>query len=117
MKSTLKPLDQQTVVITGASSGIGLATARRLGERGANLVLAARNTEALERIAEDLRGYGVRVETVTAAVVVEAEVRRIAEVATARFGGCDTWVDAAAAVRDQLLGGGVWLAGGGQPPP
>lgn len=93
MKPTLKPLDQQVVVITGASSGIGLATARRLGQRGASLVLAARNAEALAGIAEDLRGYGVRVEHVEADVGVEADVRRIAEVAVEKFGGFDTWIN------------------------
>jgi NADP-dependent 3-hydroxy acid dehydrogenase YdfG len=75
MKSTLKPLDQQVVVITGASSGIGLATARRLGERGATLLLAARGGEALAKIVAELQGYGVRCDFVEADVGVEADCR------------------------------------------
>jgi NADP-dependent 3-hydroxy acid dehydrogenase YdfG len=45
-----KPLKQQTIVITGATSGIGLVTARMLARQGANLVLVARNEEALKAL-------------------------------------------------------------------
>ena len=48
MAATLKPLSEQVMVITGASSGIGLATARRAAAAGARVVLAARNSEALD---------------------------------------------------------------------
>ena len=53
MKMQLKELAEQVIVITGASSGIGLTTARMAAERGARLVLVARNGEALETIAGD----------------------------------------------------------------
>ena len=45
-----KPLREQVIVITGASSGIGLATARMAAKRGARVVLAARSGDALARI-------------------------------------------------------------------
>ncbi|CAN5304609.1 hypothetical protein BH10PSE1_BH10PSE1_13310 [soil metagenome] len=54
MPLRLKPLDQQTIVITGASSGIGLATARRAGAHGARVFLISRNGEALAKICENL---------------------------------------------------------------
>jgi len=54
----LKPLSQQTIVITGASSGIGLATARMAAQAGARVMLIARNEEALKTIVEELRGRG-----------------------------------------------------------
>jgi NAD(P)-dependent dehydrogenase (short-subunit alcohol dehydrogenase family) len=46
MRFTLKPLDEQVMVITGASSGIGLVTAKHAAQRGACVVLAARNEKA-----------------------------------------------------------------------
>ena len=104
MKPRLKPLDQQVIVITGGSSGIGLATARRAAEKGARLVLAARNPEALARIKADLEALGTEVEYVAADVGDREAVRSIAKAAVARFGGFDTWInDAAAATYGKIL--------------
>jgi short-subunit dehydrogenase len=89
----LKPLARQVVVITGATSGIGLSTARAAAQRGASLVLAARNEQALKTICEDLTHKGAKVAYVVADVGVEADVGRIADEAVARFGGFDTWVN------------------------
>jgi NADP-dependent 3-hydroxy acid dehydrogenase YdfG len=50
MAVKLKNLNEQVIVITGASSGIGLTTARIAADRGARLVLASRNHEALEKL-------------------------------------------------------------------
>jgi len=58
MKISLKPLSQQTIVITGASSGIGLATAYQAAEASAQVVLAARNEEALQQIAAEIKSKG-----------------------------------------------------------
>ena len=96
MASRLKPLNEQTIVITGASSGIGLATARRAAARGARVVLTARNREALEDIAEELRRGGAEVAVCVADVGKEADVERIAATAIEAFGGFDTWVNCAA---------------------
>jgi len=87
------PLAGRTMVITGASSGIGLTTARMAAERGARLVLAARNGEALETIAGDLRALGAEVIYVVADVGREEEVRAVARKAIEHFGGFDTWVN------------------------
>ena len=58
MKPHLKPLDQQVIVITGASSGIGLATAQAAALQGAKLALAARSKEALKQIVDDITAEG-----------------------------------------------------------
>jgi short-subunit dehydrogenase len=93
MKTELKELSEQVIVITGASSGIGLTTARMAAERGARVVLVARNGEALETIAGDLRALGAEVLPVVADVGKEDEVRAVARKAIERFGGFDTWVN------------------------
>lgn len=96
MKPKLKPLDEQTVVITGASSGIGLATARLAAERGAKLVLAARNEDALKELTEELTSKGHEAVYVVADVGKQEDVEKIAQTARERFGGLDTWVNNAA---------------------
>jgi short-subunit dehydrogenase len=103
MRPRLKPLAEQTIVITGGSSGIGLATARAAAARGAAVVIAARNGEALEKIAAEIRASGGRVATCEADVANETAVERIAETAVTAFGGFDTWVnDAAAATYGEV---------------
>jgi short-subunit dehydrogenase len=96
MTVRLKPLDQQTIVITGASSGIGLATARDAAKAGARVVLVARNAEDLERIAQEIVASGGQALAVAADVSKREDVERVAREATQRFGGFDTWVNDAA---------------------
>ncbi len=97
MRLRLKPLSRQTIVITGATSGNGLAAAGEAVRRGAAVVLAARNEEALERVRSDLEAAGGRVAVCAADVSNERDIERIAEVAIERFGGFDSWVNDAAA--------------------
>ena len=87
-----KRLGAQTIVITGATSGIGLATAILAAQRGANLVLAARSVDGLDDVAAKL-GRSDRVITVQADVGIRADVERIASRAIEAFGGFDTWVN------------------------
>jgi short-subunit dehydrogenase len=93
MSIQLKKLDEQVMVITGATSGIGLATARMAAEGGASLVLAARDADALDTLAHEMRQRGVEVATVAADVGNPADVARISQVAMERFGRVDTWVN------------------------
>lgn len=93
MRAKLKPLDQQVIVITGASSGIGLATARKAAGAGAAVVLAARNEDALRKVCEEINAEGGRAHAVTADVGDREDVARITRAAIARFGGFDTWVN------------------------
>lgn len=91
--TTLKKLNEQVIVITGASSGIGLTTARLAADAGARLVLAARSEEALQDLANEINNAGGQAVVVVADVGKEDDVRRIGTTANAYFGGFDTWVN------------------------
>jgi short-subunit dehydrogenase len=93
MKPKLKPIAEQVMVITGATSGIGLATAQLAAQRGAKLVLVARNADALEKIANNLIAGGAQVSWVAADVADENELRTAAARALQDFGAIDTWVN------------------------
>jgi short-subunit dehydrogenase len=93
MKIRLKKLEDQVIVITGATSGIGLTTARRAAERGAKLVLAARNEDALKQLMYALTKRGAETAYCVADVGIEEDVQRIAQTAIERFGGFDTWIN------------------------
>jgi short-subunit dehydrogenase len=93
MEVKLKKLSKQVVVITGASSGIGLVTARMAAERGAKLVVAARAEEALRRLVAEITAAGGEAVHVVADVGRQEDVRRVAETALERFGRIDTWIN------------------------
>lgn len=93
MSVKLKPLAVQVIVITGATSGIGLVTTRMAARRGARLILAARSEGALQKLVEEIHDGGGEAAYVVADVGSEADVRRIAATAKDRFGGFDTWVN------------------------
>jgi short-subunit dehydrogenase len=98
MTSRLKPVKDQVLVITGASSGIGLVTARMAADRGAKVVLTARNYEALEQVTQEInddRSSGGMAAFVAADVADESALRRVAEEAISRFGRIDTWINGA----------------------
>ena len=81
MSASLKPLNEQVMVITGASSGIGLATARAAARAGAKLVLVARSGPTLEEIAHEINDAGGEAIAVTADVGSRGEVNRAAAAA------------------------------------
>jgi len=93
MNVKLKKLSEQVMVITGATSGIGLVTARMAARRGARLVVAARAEEALKQLVDEIRAQGGEAEYVVADVGREDDVWNIAKTAHERFGGFDTWVN------------------------
>lgn len=93
MSIKLKPVREQVIVITGASSGIGLSTARKAARLGARLVLAARNEQALRELAEEIRQSGGDAHYVAADVSDQMDMRRVAAEAVGHFGGYDTWVN------------------------
>jgi len=93
MKYRLKKVADQVIVITGATSGIGLTTARMAAHRGAKLVLVARNEDALKQLAFELTKKGAQAIHVVADVGIEEDVRKAGRAAIERFGGFDTWVN------------------------
>jgi NAD(P)-dependent dehydrogenase (short-subunit alcohol dehydrogenase family) len=101
---TLKPIDEQVVVITGASSGIGLVTARMAARQGAQVVLAARNRRDLASAVEEIRNEGGRAVFQVADVTDPIQVEEIARTAGREFGRIDTWVNnAAVSVYGRLM--------------
>jgi short-subunit dehydrogenase len=84
------------VVITGASSGIGRATALAFAVEGARLVLASRSRSALSEVESQCRERGGQVLVVPTDIADPAAVERLAQLAVQRFGPIDVWVEAAA---------------------
>ena len=96
MDVKLKPIDEQVVVITGSSSGIGLVTAKMAARRGASVVLAARNEKDLGVAVDHIRSEGGRAVYQVADVAEPDQVEEIAKSAIREFGRIDTWVNNAA---------------------
>ncbi len=88
-----RPLAEQVVVLTGASSGIGRAAAGLFGERGASVVLAARDADALREVAREVELAGGRALAVPTDVGDWPQVEALARAAVDHFGRIDTWVN------------------------
>jgi short-subunit dehydrogenase len=93
MNFTQKPLNEQVVLLTGATSGIGLVTARMAAEKGARLMLVARNENALASLAAQLTDADHEVTFAVCDVAKEDELNNAAERCVARFGRIDTWIN------------------------
>lgn len=89
----LKDISEQNIVITGATSGIGLTTARMAARKGAGVALIARNEDALRRLAEEINNGGGRAVYAAADVADEEAFRAAATSAAAELGHVDTWVN------------------------
>jgi len=87
-----KPLSQQVIVVTGASSGLGRAVARLAGRRGAKVVVTARTSEALDACVREVEAFGSEALAVPADCTVQDEVAQVVEQAVDRFGRIDTYV-------------------------
>lgn len=92
----LQKLADQVMVITGASSGIGLATAEAAAKKGAKLVLAARSEKTLAAVAGRITSAGGQAIAVACDVSDRTQVDAVARAAVTQFGRLDTWVNNAA---------------------
>ena len=95
MRIHLKAIEDQTIVITGASSGIGLATARAAAAQGARVTLVARNADAVLDAAEQIEAEGGQAIGVGADVADRDQLEAAADETVGRLGAIDTWVNAA----------------------
>jgi NAD(P)-dependent dehydrogenase (short-subunit alcohol dehydrogenase family) len=86
-------LADRTALVTGASSGIGLAIARALGEDGYALTISARRPEKLEAAAEQLRGEGLELQSVPAQMAEEDEVVKLVNAHREKYGRLDVLVN------------------------
>src|ERR671911_2470369 len=89
----LKKLNEQVMVITGASSGIGLVTARMAAKHGTRLVVSSRSEEELRELTEEINANGGQAIAIRADVGDQEDVHRLAQAAQEQFGGFDTWVN------------------------
>src|SRR3954464_11775648 len=93
MALKLKRLADQVMVITGATSGIGLATAKRAAERGARVVLCSRNEAELRDTVAEIEERGGNARSVVADVSSVEDMERLATVTIEQYGALDTWVN------------------------
>jgi NAD(P)-dependent dehydrogenase (short-subunit alcohol dehydrogenase family) len=87
-----KPLSEQVLVVTGASSGLGRAIARGAGGRGAKVVVTGRNGEALDRCVAEIEGAGSEALAIPADCTDQEHVEQVVASAVERFGRIDTYV-------------------------
>jgi short-subunit dehydrogenase len=88
-----RAFENNVVILTGASLGIGAALARLLADQGAKLALASRNAEALEAVAVECRARGAETLAAPTDIADEAQCRALVEAAAARFGRIDTLIN------------------------
>jgi NAD(P)-dependent dehydrogenase (short-subunit alcohol dehydrogenase family) len=93
MAIRLKPIKDQVIVITGASSGIGLATAQEAARRGARVVLASRDEADIKQAADRITAEGGQATPVVVDVGDQGSVEALAEQAIVAYDRIDTWVN------------------------
>ena len=95
--------ESKVVVITGASSGMGEATAKLLAKDGDKLVLGARREERLKEIAKDIEELGGEAAYLATDVTNDDEVEALAKLAIDKFGRIDVWLNSAGIMPQSFL--------------
>ncbi|GHO99733.1 short-chain dehydrogenase [Reticulibacter mediterranei] len=93
-----RPIENSVIVVTGASSGIGRATALELARRGASVVLAARRVALLDELAQECQSVGSKALVVPTDVTDEAAVQALGQQALGYFGRFDAWINNAGVI-------------------
>jgi NADP-dependent 3-hydroxy acid dehydrogenase YdfG len=96
-------IKDKVVVITGASSGLGEATARHLAQQGARLVLGARRQDRIQALAKELTGSGSEAVAVTMDVTDRQQVQTLVDTAVESFGRVDVMINNAGLMPQALL--------------
>jgi NAD(P)-dependent dehydrogenase (short-subunit alcohol dehydrogenase family) len=96
-------LAERAALVTGATSGIGRATALRFAAEGARVALVARSVEGLKEVAEEIKKHGGEAVEISADVTVEADASRAVEEAIKSFGGLDILVNAAGIISNGTI--------------
>ena len=96
-------IEGKVVVITGASSGLGEATARHLSAQGANLVLGARRVDRLNTLADKLSGNGGKAIALETDVTQREQVKRLVDAAVQTYGRIDVVINNAGLMPQSLL--------------
>lgn len=99
----VETISGKVVVVTGASSGLGAAVARRLGASGALLVLGARRLERLEGVAAEITAAGGQARIVKADVTNPAQVQALVDEAVSAYGGLDVMINNAGLMAQSTL--------------
>jgi NADP-dependent 3-hydroxy acid dehydrogenase YdfG len=99
----IQGIKDKVVVITGASSGLGEATARHLAQQGAQLVLGARRQDRIQALAKELTGSGSKAVAVTMDVTDRQQVQKLVDTAVESFGRVDVMINNAGLMPQALL--------------
>jgi NADP-dependent 3-hydroxy acid dehydrogenase YdfG len=99
----MQNIADKVIVITGASSGMGEATARELAKQGATVVLGARRLERIQALAEELNGQGGRALAVQTDVTNQAQVKALVDAAVQHYGRIDVLLNNAGLMQLALL--------------